>query len=213
MNNDLKKSLIKIARQKTKNNDASHDIEHALRVLKNAIRINEQECGDPDILVPAALFHDAVIYPKNHPKSRMAPSESAALAKAILSKIKEFPKDKIAPVCNAIRECSFRKNSKQDNIETIILRDADRLEASGIIAIMRTFASIGHMGTRFYDPKDPFCEKRKPNAMKYGLDLFYERLLVIEDRVCTDTAKTIAAERSKFLKVFLDELRNELDKK
>jgi uncharacterized protein len=212
MKNNLKEKLIKIARQKTKNNDASHDIEHALRVLKNTIRINEQECGDLDILIPAALFHDVVIYPKNHPKSKMAPDESATLTKEILSHLKEFPKNKIESVCAAIKECSFRKNSKPDNIETIILRDADRLEASGIIAIMRTFASTGHMGISFYEPNDPFCEKRKPNAMKYGLDLFYERLLIIEDKVYTDTAKEIAAERSKFLKVFLDELRNELNK-
>lgn len=212
MENNLKEKLFKIARQKTKNNDASHNIEHALRVLKNAIRINEQECGDSDILIPAALFHDVIIYPKNHPKSNMAPDESAALTKIILSKEKKFPKNKIKFVCTAIKECSFRKNSKPNNIETVIIRDADRLEASGIIAIMRTFASVGYMGTDLYEPNDPFCEKRKPNTMKYGLDLFYERLLIIEDRVYTKTAKKIAAERSQFLKVFLDELRNELNK-
>jgi uncharacterized protein len=210
MKNNLKQKLIEIAREKTRNNDASHDIGHALRVFNNVLEIAKKEGGDLDILIPAALFHDVIIYPKNHPSSKLAPAKSAELTKKILSRQKEYPKHKIKQVCIAISECSFHKKTKPRDIETKILRDADKLEATGIIAIMRTFASTGHMGINFYEPSDPFCENRKPDAMKYGLDLFYERLLIIEERVYTKTAKKIARQKTKFLRIFLDELRKEL---
>lgn len=58
-------------------NDPSHDYAHALNVLSNCEQIAAAEGGDMDILYPAALLHDVVIYPKNHPKSELAPEESA----------------------------------------------------------------------------------------------------------------------------------------
>lgn len=130
----------------------------------------------------------------------------------ILKKEKDYPKEKIALVCEAIKKCSFNKNNEPKDVEIKILRDADRLEATGVIAIMRTFSSSGQMGRPFYDLKDPFCENRKPDAKNNALDLFYERLLIAKDRIYTNTAKKIAEERTKFLRIFLNELKKELKK-
>jgi uncharacterized protein len=210
MKESLKNRLINIAKIHTDKNDASHDFGHSLRVLQNVLTISQEEECDLDILIPGALFHDAIIYAKNHPKSENAPRESAILTRQILEQEKEFPQHKIDAVCSVIEECSFNKTSEPKNIETKILRDADRLEATGIIAIMRTFASTGQMGTKFYDHEDPFCDNRKPEPFKYGLDLFYERLLIAKDRVHTATAKKMAIERTKFLEIFLAELKKEL---
>lgn len=44
--------------------DSAHDIQHAFRVLKNVKLIMKSEGGDPDILIPASLFHDVVCFPK-----------------------------------------------------------------------------------------------------------------------------------------------------
>ena len=65
MNKHLRRILIQIAEEEIKGNDSSHDFLHAKRVLENAELIQSKEGGDLDILIPAALFHDVVIYPKN----------------------------------------------------------------------------------------------------------------------------------------------------
>jgi uncharacterized protein len=210
MNSDLKQKLIKIAKKEIDGNDPSHDFEHAKRVLHNVELVVEKEGGDMEVLLPAALFHDVIIYPKNHPKSKDAPIESAELTKSILSKVEEFPAEKIQRVSEAIKECSFNKHEDPSDIETKILRDADKLEATGILSIMRTFASTGQMNRPFYDPDDPFCDNREPDDKKYGFDLFFTRLLVAPERMYTKTAKEIAIQRNKFLYSFIDELREEL---
>lgn len=62
----------------------------------------------------------------------------------------------------------------------------------------------------FYNNDDPFCEHREPNANNYALDLFYERLLKVEERMHTTTAKKIAKRRTAFLYDFLEEFKKEL---
>jgi len=211
MNEDLKQRLIQTAKEKIEGNDPSHDFVHAKRVLSNIEKIQKEEGGDLEILIPAALFHDAVIYAKDDPRSKDAPNESAVLAESILREEAAYPSDKIEGVANAIKECSFHKDTEPEDIETKILRDADKLEATGIISIMRTYASCGQMNRPFYSPEDPFCENRKPEPFKYALDLFYDRLLIAKDRMYTNTAKEIAEERTEFLETFLEELKRELN--
>lgn len=75
---------------------------------------------------------------------------------------------------------------------------------------MRTFSSAGIMNKTFYDTSDPFCKKRKPDDNEYALDLFFTRLLVIQSRLHTKTAKNIVRKRVDFLKAFLKELQFEL---
>ncbi|MFH0999513.1 MAG: HD domain-containing protein, partial [Bacteroidota bacterium] len=73
--------LIRIADKKICNNDPSHDLDHALRVLYLAEYIAKKENADRDIIVPAALFHDIICYPKNHRQSINSAKNSAILAK------------------------------------------------------------------------------------------------------------------------------------
>jgi len=213
MNSKLKNKLIKIAREKISNDDASHDLEHALRVLASAERIAKEEKADPDIIVPAALFHDLVVYPKNHPEKHKSQEESAELAAKILDKIPEFPKKKIEKIKICILECSFSKGIVPKLLESKILQDADGLEATGAISIMRTYSSTGQMKRPFYNSKDPFCKNREADNTKFALDLFYTRLLKVEARMHTKKAKEIAKRRTAFLNQFLKELELELQGK
>jgi len=210
MNQLLKKQLVSIARNKMSKKDPSHDINHALRVLALSEKIAKEENADLDVVVPAAIFHDVISYPKNHHKRLLSSGESAEFAKRILKKIRSFPKNKIVNVVESINLCSFTKGLKPDFLEAKILQDADSLEAMGAISIMRTFASAGVMNNTFYDTLDPFCKKRKPDDSKNALDLFFTRLLVVQRRLHTKTAKDISKKRVEFLKTFLNELEREL---
>lgn len=206
----LKNQLLKIAKEKISCEDVSHDFEHALRVLSNVERIAKDENADLDILVPVALFHDLVVYPKNHPDRHKSQEESAKMAEKILNSVDNFPKDKIEKVKTCILECSFSKGIVPALIESKILQDADGLEATGAISIMRTYSTTGQIKRPFYNSQDPFCENRKPNASNFALDLFYERLLKVLDKMHTKTAREIAKRRTNFLIKFLQELKLEL---
>jgi len=210
MNKDLRKRLIEIAKHKISNEDASHDFAHALRVLSNAERIAKEEGGDPDVIVPAALFHDLVVYQKDHPKTAQSQIESAREAEKILNAVRPFPKRKIKHVKTCIMECSFSKGIVPELLESKIMQDADGLEATGAISIMRTYSSTGQMKRPFYHQDDPFCEHRQPDDTRYALDLFYTRLLKVKDRMYTKTAQRIAKRRTAFLRDFLKEFRREL---
>lgn len=211
MNQKLKQQLVNIAKAKITTEDPSHDFSHALRVLANSEKIAQYENADCDILVPSALFHDIVIYPKNDPRAKNAVIESAEFARNILMEIKEFPQEKIESVVSAITTCSFSKGIKPSFIEAKILQDADGLEATGAISIMRTFSSTGQMNRAFYHLEDPFCSYREPKDLDYAIDLFFSRLLKIRERMHTEYGKKIAARRTLFLHTFLSELKVELE--
>ncbi|MFZ2150894.1 MAG: HD domain-containing protein [Candidatus Absconditicoccaceae bacterium] len=210
MDKSLRIKLIKLAKSYVKNDDPSHDFQHSLRVLANAERISKIEKADLDILVPACLFHDVINHPKNSSLAQFSSNESAEFTKKILSNMKEFPKNKIKDVYTAIQSCSFNKGILPDLLEAKILQDADGLEATGAISIMRTYASTGQMKNPFYHPTDPFCKNRKADAHAYALDLFFVRLLKIVERMHTKTARIIAKRRTKFLQYFLEEFSLEL---
>lgn len=211
MDTSLKQKLTRTAQKQIGNDDPSHDFNHTLRVLSAAETIGKAEHGDLEILTAAALFHDAVTYEKTDPRNKFATDESAEFARKVLTEIPEFPQAKVDAVCKCILTCSFSKGIIPDDLNARILQDADRLEATGAISIMRTFATSGKMGRPFYNPVDPFCEQRTPEDLSFGVDLFYSRLLKVGDLMHTETARTIAKRRTEFLKQFLEEFKHELN--
>lgn len=202
--------LKSIAAERLPKDDPSHDISHALRVLRNAQLIASQQIGDMEILIPAALFHDLVNPPKCSPEARRGPELSALEAAKILICINDYPDQAIREVERCIRECSFTNGLKPSSVESAILQDADLLESLGAVAIMRTFASSGKINRAFYDAEDPFGRKRDLNPRQFAVDLFKSRLLRVSERLNTDTAKKIAQERETFLHVFLTQFGEEI---
>ena len=208
MNKRLKSKLVAIAKTHI-HNDLSHDFGHAYRVMNLATRIAISENADLDIVIPAALFHDVFVY-KGSSKYKMEHVQSANFAKRALLKIEEYPKEKIEKVAYSIMVCSFSKNIRPKLLEAKVLQDADLLESTGAISIMRTFGSSTPMHiTAYYDLKDPFCYGRKPNDRKYSLDLFFTRLLKVSSRMHTKAARRLAMHRNTFLRSFIKELYTE----
>ncbi len=209
MDSALRETLIETACKRQPAGDPSHDFEHILRVLHLAEKLAELTEADLDILVPAALFHDIVVRPKNVAQSRQDTEDSALVADGILQEIDTFPRQKIPQVIACIKECSFSGGLKATSIESEILQDADRLEATGAIAIMRTFSSGGQMKRPFYPAEDPMC-RRGSIRFRSGLDLFFERLLVVGETMNTQLGRSLAKRRTDFLRQFLEQLQDEL---
>jgi uncharacterized protein len=200
------------ARKKCSKRDYSHDFLHASRVLTLVKKLQKTEGGNLKVLIPSALFHDIVIYPKNSPMSKQAQEKSALAATMFLRKhCPNFLSEvEIAHVHKVILECSFSKNIPKTCIEGKIVQDADGLEAIGSIGIMRAFDSGATMQRQFYNEVDPFCVERKPEPKMYSLDLFFVRILKIKERLSTKSAKTIAQAKESVVHQFLNALRNEL---
>ncbi len=210
MNKTLEEKLTNMAEERQVKGDPSHDFQHIRRVFFLAKKIAELEKVDLDVIIPAALFHDTVVYMKNSPESKNETEESAFVAGNILHELNEYPKEKILQVQTCIRECSFTKGLKPSSRESAVLQDADLLESTGAISIIRTFSSGGQMYRQFYNPQDPFRKNTEPDVTNSGLDLFYVRLLKAQDRMHTDCAKKIAGRRTRFLRDFLKEFEIEL---
>jgi len=199
------KNLKKIAKNKLANNDPAHDFEHVMRVYRNAEKICNTENGNKKLILSAVLLHD-IIKIKNRKDSAL---KSAKLSKKIL-KENQFLDNEISIISDAIKEHSFSKNKIPTTIEGKIIQDADRLDAIGAIGLARVFSFSGSNNRPFYDPNDPFSENRVVNDDKWALDHFYEKLLTLEKKMNTKTGKSLAKKRTKILRDFLKELKNEI---
>jgi uncharacterized protein len=187
----------------------AHDFSHVLRVEENSRRISLTERAEAAILIPAAILHELKSYPKNHPDSPRSGEICAREAVALLAEL-GYPEQWIEPIALCIREHPFSLGRDPETIEGRILQDADRLDAIGAVGIARCFAVCGELRRPLYDPADPFCETHPPDDKSFGLDHFYTKLLKIPERLHTEAARSLALERTAFLRAFLIQMRSEV---
>ena len=197
-------------RRMLENQDPAHDFYHIMRVYNNAKIIGRREGSNMEILLPAVMLHDLVVYPKGSAKSSKSSDESADLAENILQSY-GYPQDQINQICYCIRTHSYSKRFAPVSLEARILQDADRLDALGAIGIARTFSVGGSENRKFYNAHDPFYRtSRNLDDTKWTLDHFQTKLLKLEDFMHTETAKKIAKERTRFMVLFIRQLQKEV---
>ena len=201
--------LLKIEVKKIIENDPAHDFEHIMRVYKNAQKICKKEKANEKLVLSAALLHDLVSYPKSGKYSKMSSIESAKKSQSILKKY-NFPDEEITIITDAIREHSFSQKRIPDTLEGKILQDADRLDAIGAIGIARVFATSGSLKRPFYNIDDPFCKTRNPDDKVWTVDHFFKKLLTLESLMNTKSGKAEAKKRTRILKEFLKQLKDEI---
>jgi uncharacterized protein len=194
-----------------------HDWWHMYRVWKMAERLGREESADPEIVALGALLHDIADWKFHGGDESAGPRE----ARAMLEK-EGVPEATIAAVCDIIAHISFKGAAETvDRMHTIegkVVQDADRLDAIGAIGIARTFAYGGYKGRPLYDPERPFRpELTKEEYMNGGsqstVNHFYEKLLLLKDRLHTAVARKIAGERHRFMEDFLSRFYDEWEGK
>ncbi|MCS5528389.1 MAG: HD domain-containing protein [Nitrosopumilus sp.] len=200
----IKKDVIAIM-----DNDPAHDFEHIMRVYNNAQKIVKKEKANLKLVLSAVLLHDIVSYPKSSKRSKLSSTDSAKKSKLILKKY-DFTVEEITVVSDAIKEHSFSQNKIPQTLEGKILQDADRLDALGAIGIARVFATSGSLNRSFYNIDDPFCNKRNPDDDIWAVDHFFNKLLKLESTMNTKSGKIEAKKRTKILKIFLKQLKDEI---
>jgi uncharacterized protein len=190
--------------------DASHDLGHVLRVARMAGEIAAEEGADVEVCVAAALLHDLVYLPKNHPDS----SRSAALAAAMVAEWCAFDPGlaaKAGAIAHGVEAHSFSGALEPETLEAKVVQDADRLEAIGAIGIARAFATGAGFGSALWHPEDPWAEARDLNDKAWSLDHFPRKLLKLKDAMKTQAGRIRAARRHQVILDYLAALREELD--
>lgn len=192
--------------------DPAHDIAHIHRVWANVRTIAKGEAGPVDwtVLRAATVFHDLVNLPKDALNRGQASRLSADAADPVLQRLglSVAQRDQIA---HAIVAHSYSAQVRPETIEACILRDADRLDALGAIGIARMMSVTGGLGRPLYDPNDPFADARDLDDARWGLDHFETKLLRLPETMATKTGRRIAQDRVAFMRVYLAELKGEID--
>jgi uncharacterized protein len=206
---DKFQGLVQQVRVLHPSEDPSHDFLHILRVRKKCEQLGTALNARMEILIPAALLHDLVHVPKNHPDREKAAELAAEKARHLLMDLKTRVED-IEAILQVIREHSYSAGKKPTSLESAILQDADRLDALGAIGIARVFSCGTLMGSSFYEETDPFAANRSLNDKKFALDHFYVKLLKPVDLFNTEQARQEAQKKLQLMKLFLEQLREEI---
>ena len=213
MNTDLINNTILFVKKQLENAEGGHDWFHIERVYRNALLIAQEEKCDLQIVQLGALLHD-IAYSKFHNGDE---SIGPKIAREFLES-QQLDSEKISNVIAIIENISFKGGNfekKFSSIELNIVQDADRLDAIGAIGIARAFNYGGFKNRALYDPK--IAPKLKMSTEEYKksqaptLNHFYEKLLLLKDKMNTTTAKKIAEERHRFMESFLAQFYAEWD--
>ncbi|NMC36340.1 HD domain-containing protein [Candidatus Beckwithbacteria bacterium] len=193
-----------------------HDYAHTYRVWQMARKIYQKEKqGDLRIIELAALLHDV----GDWKKSQQLEYEGASQVKKWLEKlaVKQDAIDHIIFICQHISFKGAEVENKITSIEGKIVQDADRLEAMGAIGIARTFIYGGAVGRSMHDPtKKPVLASKyiiQSKEQSTTINHFYEKLLLLKNRMHTKTAKKLAQGRHEFMQAYLKQFYKEWEGK
>ncbi|HEY0964671.1 MAG TPA: HD domain-containing protein [Candidatus Paceibacterota bacterium] len=189
--------------------EGGHDWWHIYRVWKNALHILEHEQGADRLIVElGALLHDIADSKFYEGDEEIGPRTARAFLESL-----ELDEYLIEQVEQIIRHISFKGSLSEEerwtSPELMIVQDADRLDAIGAIGIARTFNFGGFKGRPLYDPhiapnlgmsKDEYKKNDSPT-----LNHFYEKLLLLKDKMNTATGKKIAEDRHRFMEQYLEQ--------
>lgn len=206
-------NTIVFVKEKLQNAEAGHDWFHIERVYKNALLIASNEDCDLTIVKLGALLHDIADSKFNDGDETVGPK----VAREFLT-TQKASEEVIVHVVNIIENISFKGGNfekKFTSKELEIVQDADRLDALGAIGIARTFNYGGFKNRPLYNPAIApvlnMTKEQYKNSESPTLNHFYEKLLLLKDKMNTETGKKLAQQRHQFMEHFLAQFYAEWD--
>lgn len=181
---------------------SGHDWWHLYRVWQLAKQIAAKEGGRLFMIEMAALLHDLDDWKLG------ATSESKAMAWMMQIGLDEPHRNQIRTIINEVSFKGAKVDTTPSSLEALVVQDADRLDAMGAIGIARTFAYGGYKHRLIYDPDiQPemhvsFSDYQKSTAPT--INHFFEKLLLLKDRMNTKTGQKIALKRHRFMEKYLE---------
>jgi uncharacterized protein len=207
INPDLIPKTILFVKEKLENAEGGHDWFHIERVYKNTLLIAKNEACNTAVVQLGALLHDIADSKFHDGDETVGPR----VAREFLES-ESVDEEIIEHVVNIIENISYKGGNfekKFSSIELNVVQDADRLDAIGAIGIARTFNYGGFKNRAIYDPNiAPNSSMTKEEYKKNDsptLNHFYEKLLLLKDKMNTQTGKQIAQERHRYMEGFLSQ--------
>ncbi len=214
MNNpDLISTTITFVKQQLTGAEGGHDWFHIERVYRNSLLLAQTETCDETVVKLGALLHDIADSKFHNGDETIGPK----VARTFLEN-QNVDETIIVHVLNIIENISFKGGNfekKFHSKELEIVQDADRLDAIGAIGIARTFNYGGFKNRPLYNPniapnlhmsKEEYKTSEAPT-----INHFYEKLLLLKDKMNTETGKQLALERHHFMENFLSQFYAEWD--
>ncbi len=206
-NEEIIENTIVFVKAELKNAEGGHDWFHIERVYNNALLISETEEVDKTVVKLGALLHDIADSKFHNGDETLGPKKARNFLET-----QNLSEEIIGHVIKIIENISFKggnKNQEFHSKELDVVQDADRLDALGAIGIARTFNYGGYKNRKLYDPEIKPNLNMTPSEYKAShaptINHFYEKLLLLKDKMNTETGRQIAAARHSFMKEFLKE--------
>lgn len=205
MNEKAIEATISYVKNELADAEGGHDWFHIERVYKNALLIAQEEVGNKEVIALGALLHDIADSKFHGGHESVGPKKATRFLQSI-----NVQQNIIDHVIKIIENISFKGGNIQQQFQSTelnIVQDADRLDALGAIGIARTFNYGGFKNRKLYDPEiTPNLEMTKEQYKKSEaptINHFYEKLLLLKERMNTETGRRIASGRHVFMEQFL----------
>ena len=202
---------VDFVKKTLQNAEAGHDWWHVQRVWNNAKLIGQTETADMLVVELAALLHDIADSKFHNGNEELGPQIAGEFLRSL-----QIEESTVIHVQQIIRNLSFKTSFETvvfHSIELNIVQDADRLDAIGAIGIARAFTYGGFKNREIYNPEiSPALHLSKEeykNSTAPTINHFYEKLLLLKDKMNTETAKNLAEQRHMFMLNYLDQFKNE----
>ncbi|AXB55871.1 HD domain-containing protein [Flavobacterium fluviale] len=202
---ELINKTIAFVKEKLNDAEGGHDWFHIERVYKNALLIAKDTICDLTVVQLGALLHDIADSKFHNGDETIGPKTARAFLEA-----QNVSEDTVVHVVNIIENISYKGGNfekKFSSVELDIVQDADRLDAIGAIGVARAFNYGGFKNRALYNPEiAPVTNMTKEEYKKNNaptINHFYEKLLLLKDKMNTEKGKEIAAERHHFMETFL----------
>ena len=208
------KSTIDFVKKTLEGAEGGHDWFHIERVYKNAKLIAQGEEVDLFIVELGSLLHDIADAKFHEGDESIGPKKAADFLRSM-----DIDETIIRHIENIIRYVSFKSSLDTGKLKAFnsnelrVIQDADRLDAIGAIGIARAFNYGGFKNRALYDPAIvPLINQDKEtykNSKAPTINHFYEKLLLLKDKMNTESARKIAEKRHLFMEQYLDQFYDE----
>ena len=203
----------KFVEDKLSGDGSGHDWWHIFRVWTLAKKIAVEEKAQLEIVELGALLHDIADWKFHDGDDSIGPE----IAREFLNNHDVEPNlsDSVVEIISTVSYKGAGVATPMKTLEGKIVQDADRLDAIGALGIARTFAYGGYKNRLIYHPDEkPVLHESYEDYKKnegHTINHFYEKLLLLKERMNTNTGKRIAEGRHKFMQSFLDQFYKEWD--
>jgi len=209
------KKTISFVKKQLHDAEGGHDWFHIERVYNNALLIAKTENVDDFVVQLGALLHDIADSKFHNGDETIGPK----VAREFLFNL-NIDSTTIEHVVLIIENISFKGGNEKQKFkspELDVIQDADRLDAIGAIGIARCFNYGGFKNRQLYNPKvKPNLSMTKEEykaSTAPTINHFYEKLLLLKDKMNTKTGVQLATKRHQYMEQFLKQFYAEWDGK